>query len=124
MYIDKEFAKFTNTQWEALKTSYLKRNIGEKLWFLYQYCILTGKEPELLKKVEEIKENNVEFSSSTRKVRIGKGFCYGWEGTYYVMRINITEEQYKEIKLWYKRIHARKDSLIVDETQNANNKTV
>ena len=118
MYIDKGFAKFTNTQWEALKFSFIKRNIGKKLWFLHQYCVLTGKEPELLKKVEDIKENNVTFISSTRKVKAQKGYCYYWEGTYYVTDIKLSVEQYNEAKTWYKRIKARKDSVIVDEEIN------
>ena len=122
MYIDKEFAKSTNTKWEALKLSCIKRSVGEKMWFLHQYCVLTGREPELLKMLEEIKENNVEFATSSKKVRIGTGFCYGWESTYYVMSIDITDEQYQEILAWYRRIHARKDSLIVDENINSNTK--
>ena len=125
MYIDKGFVKYTNTQWEALKLSFLKRNVGQKLWFLHQYCLLTGKEPELLEKVEKIKQENVKFVSSTRKVRIGKGFsCYGWEGTYYVTDINITDEQYKETQMWYKRVRARKDGACVNEATNENNKSL
>lgn len=125
MYIDKEFAKWTNTQWDAIRECFFKKNVGKKLWFLHQYCILTGREPELLKMIEEIKENNIEFSSYSRKVKLGTtGFCYGWEATYFVKDINITDEQYDEIKQWAKRIRARKDSVVVDESANTNNKTV
>ncbi len=125
MYIDKEFAKFTNTKLQALKTCHFKRYVGEKLYFLHQYCILTNKEPELLKLVDGIIENNVEFANYSQKVRLGKGFsCYGWEATYYVASMNISSEQYEDIKKWYKRIHARKDSLIVDKNENTNNTNV
>lgn len=122
MEIGKEFAQFENTKDEALRESFYKRNVGEKIWFLYQYCTLTGREPELLKKIIEIKENKVTFSVHKEKVRIGKGFsCYAWKGRYYCMSIDITDEEYQEIKTWYKRIKARKDSVVVDEYINANN---
>ena len=113
MYIDKGFVKYTNTQWDALKMSFIKRNIGQKLWFLHQYCELTGREPELLRKVEKMKEEKVEFLCSTRKVRLGRGYCYGWEGTFHVADIKLSEEQLQETKTWYRRIKSRKDSVVV-----------
>lgn len=121
MYIDKEFTKFTNTQLDALKTAPQKRYIGEKLWFLYEYCKLTEREPELKVLVEDIIKNNVEFSYYTRKIKSEKGYCYSWEGTYYVSTISITDQQSSEIKTWYRRIRNRKDSVVVDDITSNNN---
>lgn len=119
MYIDEGFVKYTNTKWEALKLTFGKRSIGHKMWFLHQYCLLTNKEPKLQENLENLKENNIEFFASKRKVKLSNtGYCYGWEGTYYVSDIKLTDEQNEEIKLWYRRIKARKDSKIVEEENN------
>lgn len=124
MEIDKGFIKYTNTQWEALRLSPLKNGFGKKLWFLYQYCTINKKEPETLKKVESIKENNVTFEHyEPRRVRLGTGFSlYGWESAHYVKDINITDEQHEEIKKLYRSFRARKDSARVFEKTNTNGK--